>query len=272
MSLKPNIQNPYFSGRTPELETSEEIAPAVQVLPSPGDQIKVRHLTFSPREEFAARDGNTEKLDHEFIAMLCGGWHGIATCTLNGILLKTAELVGVANRLQGIRYWHPDSNLCNQLADGNKKVLYTYNPSRPEMIHLHTLDGRYLETLPQRNRPGIMDNTALAKDLADQNRQIQRAANRLQDLQQETTNEAICTATRNASEMDRVATTMALPDHLQPKPAADSSTGRIAAEIRKIEEEQAHHRSIDHTREKLIHSREIEPAEIEEATTFDPYS
>ncbi|HRQ88147.1 MAG TPA: hypothetical protein PLA50_05080, partial [Bacteroidia bacterium] len=178
--------------------------------------------TFSPAEEYAVRAGRTEPLDEEFHAVLSMDHKGMGTVTANGIVIKETKLVGFAHRKTGVTYWHPDSDLCNRVATGPVQVRYTYNPARPDVVHLWDMDWRYLESLPARERVPILDTAALAAAGQAARRQIKRFGDTLQDLQADASTKAIDDARHNAAEMDRVAVRLPLSAESAPRPQ-DSS-------------------------------------------------
>lgn len=186
----------------------------------PGDRAVIRYETFSPREEYAVREGRTEPLDEEFHAVLSMDYKGAGTVTANGILIKDARLVGYAYREEGVTYWHPDSDLCNRVASGPIEVNYTYNPARPEVVHLWSTEWVYLETLPARPRVNILDNATLAAAGKAAKRQIKRFTDTLQDLHAADSQKAIDDLCHNASEMPRAVVSMDLPAETAPQPRA----------------------------------------------------
>lgn len=188
--------------------------------------LKVRYETFSPVEEYQAREGITEPLDEEFHAVLANDWRGVATVTANGITVKAAALVGPANVAEGLTYWHPDSDLCNRVASGPVKVAYTYNPARPEVLHLWSLEGRYLETLPAKHRAPILDNAALAEAAKHARRQIKKFSDYAQSLHHSDTRKALDELSHNASVLPRVAVDLPLPDAAQPQPRRNTPADR----------------------------------------------
>ncbi len=186
----------------------------------PGEIVEIRYETFSPVEEYAVREGRTEALDEEFHAVLSMDHKGVGTVTANGLLIKETKLVGFARRKLGVTYWHPDSDLCNRVAEGPVQVRYTYNPARPDVVHLWDLNWRYLESLPARERVPILDNAALAEAAKHAKRQVKRFGDTLQDLQSEASHKAIADLRHNAAELDRVAVQLPLAGEAAPRPQA----------------------------------------------------
>lgn len=266
--IKPQISNPHLSV---DPDSGPEPVGG-QHFPKPGEKFKVRYLTHSPEEEYQVREGQTEQLDPEFHAMLCGGWFGTATCTLRGVLIKNGELVGHANRDRGIRYHRPNSIMCNQLADGDQLVRYTFNPASPGVIHLHTPRGEYIESLPAVNRPRALDNEALAAQKKLHEAQISHAARTLQVLHQSESTEAVDQLSRNAAEMDRVATQLSLPAEQRPQPASDTPHSRMREQTEHLEAQRTRLQDIeDEADADLELHRSLQPAEpTPVAAVYDP--
>jgi chromosomal replication initiation ATPase DnaA len=96
---------------------------------------------------------------------------------------------------------------------------------------LHLLDetGAYIESLPLRDRPAVLDVEAQAEQLRQNKTIINRAAKRLQDLHAEDTREALEDLAANSKEMQRV---------VQVLPAACSDPANPAQPSRNVMAEQ----------------------------------
>lgn len=223
MSIKPASQ--YLS-RIALQPAADQAEPAAEIIP--GETGRIRYESFSPVEEYAVREGITEPLDEEFHAVLSNEYNGAGTVTAAGITIKAAALVGPANVHEGITYWHPDSNLCNRLATGPLQVRYTFNPARPQVVHLWSMEWVYLETLPAKIKAPVLDNRALAEVAKHSRRQIKRITDHAQMLHRGDTADALAALTHNASAMDRVAVQLPLPPGSEPAPRQSEETGEPA--------------------------------------------
>lgn len=219
MSLRPSYDFLGIAPTAPAPEPLMEIdAETGAVFLQEGAEAQIKYVPFSPIEEYTVREGQTEMLHEEFHAVLCNDWRGSGTVTANGIKVKDGQLVGPQNVKLGAKYWSADSALCARVADGPVKVYYTYNPARPEIVHLWDLSWKYLESLPLCERVPFLDFAALAEAGKEKARLIGRFTDAMQSLHADESVREINQARHNASEMARVATAMDLPAEAAPRP------------------------------------------------------
>lgn len=215
-------------GRVADATADAGSDPAEPITAAVGDRVEIRYETFSPAEEYLARDGRTEDLHEEFHAVLALDYKGVGTVTAQGIRIKDARLVGHADRKLGRVYGHPDSDLCNRPIEGPLEVRYTFNPARPEVVHVWSMAWAYLETLPARDRVPILDKAALAAAAAGTRRQIRRFAAKLEDLHEGDSRKAVDDLSHNLAAMDRAV--VALEPPVRPAPRRQASRQRGAAD------------------------------------------
>lgn len=219
MSVRPSYNFTSLAQATPAPEPFMDIDPETgAVYLQEGAEAQIKYVPFSPIEEYQVRDGQTEMLHEEFHAVLCEDWKGSGTVTANGIKIKDGKLVGPQNVKLGAKYWSADSALCARVADGPIKVYYTYNPARPEIVHLWDLSWQYLESLPLCERVPFLDFAALAEAGKEKARLIGRFTDAMQSLHADESVREINDARHNASEMARVVTAMELPAEAAPRP------------------------------------------------------
>jgi hypothetical protein len=199
----------------------------------------------------------------------------LGTVTANGIKIKDAQLVGPQNAKLGAKYWSADSALCARVADGPIKVYYTYNPARPEVVHLWDLSMRYLESLPLCERVPFLDFAALAEAGKEKARLISRFTDAMQSLHADESVREINEARHNAAEMARVVTSMDLPAESAPRPRSkrvDAPFTRAGRDAETLVETSRHTRDLRDEAEsdlaEIRHNRrETTPAK---AMAYDP--
>ena len=72
------------------------------------------------------------------------------------------------------------------------------------MVHLLTDQGVYIESLPEKFQPGVLNNEEQKKEYDDQRRQVARVARHLQELHGDDTKEAMAAIMSNNHEMCRI--------------------------------------------------------------------
>ncbi len=189
-----------------------------------------KRVAVSPVEEFQLRGGQTQPIADSLAAMILS-CTGRCEVGLKGVKIDRDELGGVR------WYGHPDSILCNDLSQRERRLFYAINRQDPTIAHILDEDGRHLETLPEKGTPGVLDTKAMAKEYADNQRVKKRAAAHLQNLHGKETAAALQHARENAAAMQRV--TQILPAAATPgvEPAPSAVGDRIqqgAARINKF--------------------------------------
>lgn len=218
MSLRPSYDFLGLAPTAPAPEPHVEIDPETgAVYLGEGAEAEVKYVPFSPFEEYQVRGGETEMLHEEFHAVLCNDWRGAGTVTANGIKIKDARLVGPQNAKLGAKYWSADSALCARVADGPLKVFYTFNPARPDIVHLWDHAWKYLESLPLCDRVPFLDFPALAAAGREKARLIGRFTDAMQSLHADESLREINDARHNAAEMARVVVEMEIPAEASPQ-------------------------------------------------------
>lgn len=192
------MQNIYLQKAADEVaESMAETAPA---------KLKLRKVAISPAREYAMRDGDVRPISNAMAAMILSRC-GKVELTPKGITITRAELGGRR------RYGHPDHPLCNDFATAEKRfVIYAINIHCPECVHILSLDGRYLGTLPEQGKVAVFDADATAQHIAGQKRQIDRLAKHMQRLHAPDSERAAAAAAHNVVEMGRIVQSLAAAD------------------------------------------------------------
>jgi hypothetical protein len=156
--------------------------------------LRLRKVKVSPHEEYQLRAGEVRPISDSLAALICCR-KGRAEIGPKGITVERKDIGG--KRI----YHHVDSKLCNDLSARERKIYYVLNSLKPDIIHLLDDTGRYLESLPEKFQPGVLNREEQERELRDQKRQVSRVARHLQELHGDDTKEAIATLTRNAEVM-----------------------------------------------------------------------
>ncbi len=168
-------------------------------------RIRLRSVAVSPHEEYHLRPGQVRPISNDLAAAILSR-KGRVEITLKGIVVDRVDMGGRNT------FWHEDSILCNDLAAAKgRKIYYKVNPLLPDIVHLLEEDGSYIESLPLKFRPEVLNTDQQEAEVRKQNRQINRAASRLQQLHGETTRERLADLQANSREMQRVVQTMPAP-------------------------------------------------------------
>jgi hypothetical protein len=214
-------------------------SPAPVAAESEDLRLKLRTVAVSPHEEYLLRPGEVRPIANELAAAILSK-KGRAEITLKGIVVDRVELGG-----RNI-YWHEDSIVCNDLSARDRKIYYVLNPLLPDIVHLLTDQGAYIESLPLKFKPEVLNTDQQAAEVAKQNRQIGRAASRLQELHGNSTKERIAELQANSREMQRVVQTLPAPctPGAPPMQPARSAVGeQVAAGARRINDMRANQAS-----------------------------
>ena len=210
---------------------SVESAPAPSA-PEPDPTLRLRPVTVSPAEEYAMRPGAVRPISNELAAAILSR-KGRAEVTLKGIVVDRTDMGGRNT------YWHPDSILCNDLSARERKLFYVVNPHQRDIVHILDAAGCYLESLPIKERPEVLNTEQQAKAAADHKRQIGRAAAHLQQLHGEDTKERLADLAANSNEMQRFVRTMPAPAAAPAQPARSTPGEAMAAGTRRINDQRA---------------------------------
>ena len=196
---------------------------------SPGDvRLKLRTVAVSPAEEYALRSGEVRPIPDSLAALILSR-SGRAEITLKGVV---ADCKAIGGRHT---YWHPDSRVCSDLSFRSRKIFYVLNIHRPEVLHVLDDAGTYLESLPLKERPAVLDNEAQEKVMRGQQRAITRAAEHLQRLHAEDTKEALDALRHNAEATRRVVQTLPHPGCTPPAEPVQESRSQLGETIQAAE-------------------------------------
>lgn len=157
-------------------------------------KLRLRKIKVSPHQEYALRLGEVAPISDSLAALICCR-KGRAEIGPKGITVERKDIGG--KRI----YHHVDSRLCNDLSQRERKIYYVLNSLKPDIIHLLDDTGRYIESLPEKFQPGVLNNEEQKREYQDQQRQVSRVARHLQELHGDDTKEAIAALTHNATIM-----------------------------------------------------------------------
>jgi hypothetical protein len=206
---------------------SAEFIPQPASSPEPENlTLRLRPVTVSPSEEYQLRPGQVRPISNELAAAILS-FKGRAEINNRGVVVDRKDLGG------RFTYFHEHSVTLNDFATRERRLYYVINRQVPEVLHLLDETGAYIESLPLRERPPVLDNDAQAEQLRQHKSVASRAATRLQQLHAEDTREAIETIAANSREMQRVVMTLPAPctapaESLQPH---RSPQGEVIAEV-----------------------------------------
>ena len=188
------LRNIHFQAEEDSQATAATVTAPAPPAPASETRLRIRKVKVSPHQEYAMRPGDVRPISDALAALICCR-KGRAKIGPKGISVECKSIGG--KRI----YHHVDSILCNDLSQRERKIFYVLNALKPEVIHLLDDTGRYLESLPEKFQPGVLNVEEQKKEYADQKRQVSRLARHLQDLHGKDTEEAIATLTRNANQM-----------------------------------------------------------------------
>lgn len=218
--------NPHFAPAPPAQDLCTDTA-ANDQCPVTDDTPalpRLREVTNSPFREYASRAGEADPLPDNVAALILS-FKGRAQVQRNGIKVERKELSN-----EPIFFWHEDSLTC--LGKQGETVLYVLNPHTPDCVHIMDQHGRYLETVPRKGSPAILDAEAAAKEIAKHRRYMTNQQTRLQQLHGEETENILKRHRENTEELNRVTNLHPAPDDGRegcPQPAAQEHTAdRIA--------------------------------------------
>lgn len=185
-------------------------------------RLRLREVAVSPVEEYALRAGKVQPIADSLAALILSR-SGRVDVTLRGVVVER-------NKVR-TTYWHPDSLVCSDLSFRSRKIFYVLNIHRPDVVHLLAEDGSYLESLPAREKPAVLDNHAQELEARKNHRAIARATEHLQRLHADDTAEALAALRHNAEETRRVVQTLPAPGSAAAAPvqAARSPLGDTIA-------------------------------------------
>lgn len=194
-------------------------APATSPVVDPADvRMRVRPITVSPAEEYALRSGEVQPIS-DALASLILSCKGYVEVTLKWVKVDRADLGG--KRF----YRHEDSIVLNDLSYRSRKVCYVINRRDPSVIHLLDETGRYIETLPELVKPGVLNNEEQAREAASLQRQSKRITAHLQRTHGKDTQEALERLRENNNTMQRVVQALPAPAAEPAKTEAPSGLG-----------------------------------------------
>jgi hypothetical protein len=191
------IRNITFASSAPE----ESQAPA----PAPEQTIlRLRQVTLSPAEEYQVRSGEVRPISDELAAAILS-FKGRAIIGNKGVVVERKDIGG------RFVYFHEHSVILNDFSARERRLYYVINRQAPDILHLLDESGAYLESLPLRERPAVLDNEAQQQQLRENKAVLNRAASRLQTLHADDTREALAALAENSREMQRVVQTLPAP-------------------------------------------------------------
>lgn len=205
-----------------------EPAPTTNPLPVEREEVtlRLRKVTVSPQEEYQLRAGEVRPISYELAAAILS-FKGRCEINNKGVVVDRKELGGRHV------YFHEDSITLNDFSVREQRLFYVINRQASDVIHILDHAGCYIESLPLREKPAVLDNDAQRQQYRENKAIADRAAKRLQDLHAEDTRERLETLAHNSREMTRIVQTLPTPgsDHAQPLQAHRSESAEIVAEV-----------------------------------------
>lgn len=176
---------------------------------SSGEGTRLRRVTNDPASEYAARLGAVAPLPNSVAALiLCKkGWAKIERHQIK-VTLDGEDFVFTSR----------DSVVIAAKNGTGERVLWALNRRAPDLLHLLTNDGRYVESVPRKGEAQwFSQDAASGNAYAEAQAMIQRDARRLRDLHASDTTTAAETAQQNAAEVHRIVQTFpsAAPERQQ---------------------------------------------------------
>lgn len=206
-------------------QSSEDTAPATTTEQEPEEVIlRTRRVTISPAEEYALRPGEVRPISNELAAAILS-FKGRAQIANKGVVVERKDIGG------RYVYFHENSITLNDFSSREKKLWYVINRLTPEVLHLLNEDGSYIESLPLRERPAVLDTDAQAKQAAENKRVINRASQRLQHLHADDTAQALEDLAANSAEMLRVVQVLPAPNAPAATPHRPTADGETIAQV-----------------------------------------
>lgn len=173
---------------------------------------RLRSLTNDPSREYAQRPGEVERLPDSIAALiLCK--KGFSKVQRNGIVVE-----GISRK--PLKFWCEHSVTIATKAGTNEKVLWTLNRLQPDLLHILTPAGAYVETIPLDGKVPWFDAEATQKVLGAKRRSQNRIIERVQQLHAPDSEDAAEAATANEAEMKSAVHTFPT----SPRVASSSST------------------------------------------------
>lgn len=159
---------------------------------------RLRIVTNDPKREYAQRAGEVDRLPDSVAALiLCK--QGFNKVGRNGIKI---ELDG-----RKLNYWSENSVTIATKAGTDEKVLWTVNRQQPDVLHILSADGKYVESIPLEGRVPWFDAAATARELGAKTRANNRRIERVRDLHASDAAEALGAATQNGAQIKSVVNT-----------------------------------------------------------------
>lgn len=229
------MRNIHFPGQAAAADISSAYddipAPASPLAPpTAAARLKLRTVAVSPAEEYALRGGEVRPIPDSLAALILSR-SGRVEINLKGVVVERKDLGGRCT------YWHPDSRVCSDLSARSRKIFYVLNIHRPEVIHLLDEAGAYLESLPLKERPAVLDHHAQEVEARKNHRAIARAAEHLQRLHADDTREALDALRHNAEATRRVVQTLPQPAGKAPAPPLQPARSGLGETLAAAERE-----------------------------------
>lgn len=186
--------------------------------------LRLRKVTVSPQEEYQLRAGEVSPISDELAAAILS-FKGRAVIANKAVVVDRKDIGGKW------KYFHEDSVTLNDFSSRERRLFYVINRQAPDILHLLDESGAYIESLPLRESPAVLDQKAQQEQLRQNKAVVNRAAQRLQALHAEDTAEALETLAANSREMTRVVQTLPSPRSADAPPVqpARSTQGEAAA-------------------------------------------
>jgi hypothetical protein len=211
---------------------------------------RLRLVTNDPAREYAQRAGEVERLPDSVAALILSK-QGFSKVTRNGVIVE-----GVGPK--PLRFWSEHSITVTEKAGTNDKVLWTLNRQQPDVLHILTPDGEYVESIPLAERPAWFDDAAMHRTLGAVTRSQNRKIERVRKLHGIDTEKALEAACENEHTFGRLVHTFPAsgahapaPDRAETNFPHDRTPGESSGE--RIDPEQPIVRDSSFTRAERLH-------------------
>lgn len=182
---------------------------------------RVRPVTRSPVQEFQARPGRVREIPVALKIALSGG-RTKTVISRNGISF-VPQLLNAEGRVKKLTWWSASSPICQDSNIG-KTVTAVYDRMNCELIHLLDESGKYIGSLPLKDKTPWFDAEATQKAISETRRMAARVYDQLQDLHVDDSEAALDAAQRNKGRLENIVQTF--PTQGRKAPARSSGNAK----------------------------------------------
>jgi hypothetical protein len=174
---------------------------------------RIRSVGRSPVQEFEARSGHVREIPVALKITLSGG-RTKTTIGRNGISF-VPKLLNVEGKVKKFTWWNASSPACQPCYIG-KTVTAVYDRMNCEVIHVLDDSGKYLDSLPLKNKVPWFDADATQKAMAETKVLTGRVYGQLQNLHVPDSEAALLAAGLNKGRIESIVQTFPVRDRKAP--------------------------------------------------------